>query len=156
MTGTKRKGRPVTREAPAAGKRTQLSVAISQPLKRQLVKEAKANGRSISAETEYRLQMSFSGSITQGVLRPVRAELTQPLGTWSGPRRYREEEERVDMRGTITKRGKTWLLKFEGPRIDGKRRPALCHGQRHAAGRTERTDEAPRRGRHQQAARSHA
>ena len=91
MTGTKRKGRPVTREAPAAGKRTQLSVAISQPLKRQLVKEAKANGRSISAETEHRLQMSFW--ITQGVLRPVRAELTQPLGTYAGaspiPRRTR-------------------------------------------------------------------
>ena len=82
MIGTKRKGRPVTREAPAAGKRTQLSVAISQPLKRQLVKEAKANGRSISAETEHRLQMSFW--ITQGVLRPVRAELTQPLGTYRG------------------------------------------------------------------------
>ena len=77
MTATKRKGRPVTREPPAAGKRTQLSVAISQPLKRQLVKEAKANGRSISAETEHRLQMSFW--ITQGVLRP-REEMITPLG----------------------------------------------------------------------------
>ena len=76
MAVTKRKGRPVTREAPAAGKRTQLSVAISQPLKRQLVKEAKANGRSISAETEHRLQMSFW--ITQGVLRP-REEMIMPL-----------------------------------------------------------------------------
>ena len=82
MTATKRavkrKGRPVTREAPAAGKRVQLSVAISQPLKRQLVKEAKTKGRSISAETEYRLGMSFL--ITEGVLRPVRAELITPLG----------------------------------------------------------------------------
>ena len=52
MTGTKRKGRPVTREAPAAGKRTQLSVAIPQPLKRQVEKAAKAHGWSISAETD--------------------------------------------------------------------------------------------------------
>lgn len=30
------------------------------------------------------------------------------------------------MRGTITRRGKTWLLKFEGPRIDGKRDQRYC------------------------------
>ena len=82
MTATKRavkrKGRPVTREAPAAGKRTQLSVAISQPLKRQLVKEAKTKGRSISAETEYGWRCP--SMITEGVLRPVRAEMITPLG----------------------------------------------------------------------------
>ena len=82
MTGTKRKGRPVTREAPAAGKRTQLSVAIPQPLKRQVEKAAKAHGWSISAETTYRLEMSFSqvDAITDAVRDTVRAELIGPFG----------------------------------------------------------------------------
>jgi len=76
MTGTKRKGRPVTREAPAAGKRTQLSVAIPQPLKRQVEQAAKKRGWSISAETAHRLEMSFSQDVmTDSVLRQIRDSL---------------------------------------------------------------------------------
>ena len=30
------------------------------------------------------------------------------------------------MRGSIIRRGKTWLLKFEGPKIDGKRNQRYC------------------------------
>ena len=45
-------------------------------------------------------------------------------------------------RGTITRGGKSWLLKFEGPRVRRQAQPALLHGPRHTAGRTEGADAA--------------
>ena len=88
MKGTKQArkfgGRPVERE-PEPGKRAHLSLAVPLSLKRKVEQAAKKRGWSVSNEAAHRLEMSFSQDVmTAAVLRTVRAELTQSLGTWQG------------------------------------------------------------------------
>ena len=59
-------GRPQVREAPDAGKRVHLSLAVPQKLKGNIEKEAKARGWSISVEAAHRLENSFSADTALG------------------------------------------------------------------------------------------
>ena len=57
MTLTQKRGRP--RLNPAQRKRNNVTLRLRDELKQQLAEQAKANGRSLSEEMEYRLEYSM-------------------------------------------------------------------------------------------------